>query len=165
MVVEIRDATDADLPGIADIWNPIIRDSVATFTTAEKSIGDLRAWLTERHVANHPVIVAQDEDGIVGFAVYFQFRGGPGYAHTMELSIHLAERARGRGLGRLLMVELERIARARGVHSLWGGCSGENPGAVVFHERCGFNSVATLPQVGRKFERWFDLVLVQKILD
>ncbi|MBB5516394.1 phosphinothricin acetyltransferase [Rubricella aquisinus] len=164
MVVEIREATDADLPGIAAIWNPIIRDSVATFTTAEKSIDDLRAWRAERLANDHPILVARDAEGITGFAVYFQFRGGPGYAHTMELTIHLAKRARGQGTGRALMAALEEVARARGVHSLWGGCSGENPGAVAFHERCGFTRVATLPQVGRKYGRWFDLVLVQKIL-
>ena len=161
----IRPATKADCAGIAAIWNPIIRESAATFTTLEKTPGALAAQIAEAGAANFPFLVAEGEDGaVLGFAFYAQFRAGPGYRHTMEHSVHLAPGARGQGLGRALMAALEAAARERGVHSLVGALSGENAPALDFHRALGFREVGRLARAGRKFDRWMDLVLVQKFL-
>ena len=72
--------------------------------------------------------------------------------------------AQGGGVGRALMTAIEAHARSNGVHSLWAGISAENPGGVGFHRALGFVHVARLPEVGFKFGRWMDLVLMQKIL-
>jgi L-amino acid N-acyltransferase len=101
---------------------------------------------------------------ITGFATYFQFRGGPGYAYTMEHSIHIPAKARGRGLGRALMAHVEAHASAAGVRSIFAGISGENSDAIAFHAALGYIQTARLPQVGQKFGRWHDLVLMQKFL-
>ncbi|MBP0481117.1 GNAT family N-acetyltransferase [Sagittula salina] len=159
--MRIRPAGPADAPGIAAIWNAIIVDTAATFTTQTKTEAGLIADMTQRGAAFQ---VAEDAGRVLGFATYGQFRGGPGYAHTMEHSIQLAAEARGRGTGRALMTALEDVARAQGVHSLWAGVSGENPGGVTFHRRIGYAEIARLPQVGFKFGRWMDLILLQKIL-
>ena len=76
----------------------------------------------------------------------------------------MAANARGRGVGRMLMQALEDHARASGMHSMIAGVSGENPGGVAFHDRLGYAQVAVLPQVGWKFGRWLDLILMQKLL-
>ena len=104
------------------------------------------------------------EGEVIGFATYFQFRGGLGYGHTMEHSILLHPELRGRGAGRALMAAIENHARAAGVHTMFAGVSSENPSGVAFHEAIGFARVAVLPEVGRKFGRWIDLVLLQKHL-
>ena len=155
----ITDATPADAPAIARIWNGVIRDTVATFTTAEKTPQGVAEAMTRQ-----PFFVARDGMEIAGFATYAQFRGGPGYAHTMEHTIHIADGMRGRGYGRALLTHLETHARAAGTHSLFAGISGENRDGIAFHKAQGYAEAARLAQVGRKFGRWHDLVLMQKFL-
>jgi len=155
----ITDATPADAPEIVQIWNSVIRDTIATFTTAEKSPADVADA-----IARQPFFVARDGAQIAGFATYTQFRGGPGYAHTMEHTIHIADGMRGRGHGRDLLTHLETHARAAGVHTIFAGISGENRDGIAFHKAQGYAEAARLAQVGRKFGRWHDLVLMQKFL-
>jgi len=159
--VSVRPARQSDAALIASIWNDIIRDTLATFTTAEKDAGAL-AELIEAEP--HRWWVAEHAGQAVGFACFFQFRGGPGYAHSMEYTIHLGAAARGLGLGRALLGAVEAAARAEGAHSLYGGVSGANPEGQAFHERVGFERLAILPEVGRKAGQWLDLHLYHKFL-
>ena len=108
--------------------------------------------------------VATQDDQVLGFAKYGQFRGGVGYGKTMEHTVILSADARGRGVGRALMTVVEDHARAGGAHSMFAGVSSENPDGVAFHKTLGYHQVAVLAQVGRKFDRWFDLHLLQKML-
>ncbi len=160
-MVNIRPAIPADATAIAGIWNSVIRDTTITFTTTYKTEDGLVQDIKTREGA---FFVAENEGQLVGFATYFPFRGGIGYARTKEHSIMLDPAARGLGAGRALMRAIEEHARGAGVHSLWAGVSGENPEAVTFHAKLGFTEIATLPEVGFKFDRWIDLVLMQKIL-
>ncbi|KPA22119.1 N-acyltransferase YncA [Shimia sp. SK013] len=157
----LRTAQSGDVAAVAAIWNREIRDGVSTFTTAEKSEAALVAEIAARGDA---FMVAEEADEVLGFATFFQFRGGPGYAQTMEYTIHLDPSARGRGVGRQLLAALEDRARGAGVHVLVAGISGENTAGLGFHEKMGFSQVARMPEVGRKFGRWMDLVLMQKML-
>ncbi len=156
----IRDAEAADAGAIAAIWNHEIRDGVSTFNTIEKELGALKATLASEAV----FLVAEEAGEVLGFATFGPFRGGPGYARTMEHTIYLQDAARGKGIGRALMDALEVRARAAGVHVLVAGVGGENSAGIAFHTRIGFVEVARMPEVGRKFDRWMDLVLLQKML-
>lgn len=160
----IRAAQREDAEAIAVIWNAVIRDTAITFTTELKTPRGLRADIYLKREAGHGFFVYEENGDILGFATYFPFRNGPGYARTMEHSINLSSRARGRGVGRGLMAVLEGHARGRGVHSMWAGVSAENPDGAAFHASIGYREVARLPEVGRKFGRWMDLILMQKIL-
>ncbi|QBY01060.1 N-acetyltransferase family protein [Rhodophyticola sp. CCM32] len=155
----IRPGRPEDANAIAAIWNPLIRETTVTFTTQEKTAGDIADLLKRQ-----PVFVAIPNDQIAGFATYGPFRPGPGYAHTAEHSIYLAAHARGNGLGRALMVRLETHARDQGLHVMVAGLSGDNKGAITFHTAMGYTEIGHLPRVGRKFDRWHDLVLMQKCL-
>lgn len=156
----VRDAIAQDAAAIAAIWNPVIETGTETFNSVLKSADDVRTMIEGR-----PCFLVIELDGaVVGFATYDQFRGGVGYARTMEHTIILAPAAAGRGAGRALMDRVLDHAKANGVHSMWAGVSGENANAVAFHKACGFVEVATLLEVGWKFDRWFDLVLLQKRL-
>ena len=156
----IRPALKDDFPQIAKIWNQIIRDTAATFTNAEKEVAEL----LQANAAGRPFFVAEQDGKVVGFATYFPFRSGPGYARTKEHTIQLAPDARGKGLGRGLMDAVEDHARDAGVHTIWAGISGENPDGRAFHAALGYEEIAVLPEVGRKFGRWMDLVLMRKVL-
>jgi L-amino acid N-acyltransferase len=150
--------------GIATIWNQLIRDTAITFNAEEKPENDLVRLIVRRADAGHGFFVAEDGDEVLGFATYAPFRGGVGYARTMEHSVMLTPDARGAGLGRALMETLEVHARDRGVHSMIGGISSENEPGIAFHTALGYAEVARLPDVGWKFDRWLDLVLMQKFL-
>jgi phosphinothricin acetyltransferase len=160
--MNIRTATPNDAVGICAVWNPLIEQSATTFTTALKTKDGIAADIAARGGA---FFVFERAGIILGFATYFPFRGGPGYARTKEHSINLAPEARGSGAGLALMQALEAHARDAKIHSLWAGIGAENPQGVSFHERLGFAHIACLHEVGFKFGRWMDLVLMQKILD
>lgn len=160
----IRAALPTDAAAIAAFWNPFIRDTAVTFNPVEKSPAEISAMIKDRQAAGHGFLVAEQDGTVLGFASYAQFRGGAGYACTMEHTIILSPAAQGTGLGRALMTALEDHARAAGIHSLIAGVSAENPAGRAFHAALGYTEVATLPQVGHKFGRWMDLVLMQKIL-
>ncbi|NCQ25031.1 MAG: GNAT family N-acetyltransferase [Rhodobacteraceae bacterium CG17_big_fil_post_rev_8_21_14_2_50_63_15] len=157
----IRQAVPGDCPALLAIWNPLIRDTSVTFTTVEKTPEGLAADIAARGPA---FLVAEEAGAVLGFASYGTFRAGPGYAWTVEHTVILDAAARGRGTGRALMTRLEDTARKGGLHVLVAGVSGENPGAIAFHTAIGFEQVGRMPEVGRKFGRWMDLVLLQKRL-
>jgi L-amino acid N-acyltransferase YncA len=160
----IRAGRAGDAAAIGAIWNPVIRDTLATFNPVEKTAEDIVRLIAERGAVGHGFLVAEEADGIAGFASYGQFRTGAGYRGTMEHTIVLAPLARGRGIGRALMGALEDHARAGGARSMFAGVSAENPAGRAFHARLGYAEVAVLPAVGFKFGRWLDLVLMQKFL-
>jgi phosphinothricin acetyltransferase len=153
----VRRATVEDAPAIAAIWNAVIVHTTITFTTELKDADEI----ADRA---HEFRVAEKNGAVVGFACLVPFRSGPGYADVREHSIHVDASARGAGVGRALMTALEADARAAGLRVLMAGISGENPGAVIFHARLGFEQVGRLPGVGVKFGRRLDLVLMQKNL-
>lgn len=160
----IREATLEDAAGIATIWNQQIRDTAATFNSVEKSVEGLRAEIAAKAKQGQAFLVAESAGTVVGFALYGQFRSGVGYAYSMEHTVYLAPAVQGRGVGRALMHTLETRAATAGVHSMLGGISAENASGIAFHLAIGYKEVARIPQVGRKFGRWMDLVLVQKML-
>lgn len=145
---------------IAALHNPFIRHTSVTFTSQLRAPEEIAALIA----SGQPHWLARQNGRAVGFATWFAFRKGPGYARSAEHTIVLAPAAQGRGVGRALMTRLETDAAGRGIHSLFAGVSGENGAGVAFHARLGFVAVARLAEVGWKFGRWHDLVLMQKTL-
>ena len=160
----IRPATPADYDAILAFWNPMIRDTTVTFSSEEKTHDTLGTMIDARRDAGQEFLLAEEAGQVLGFVTYGQFRGGNGYRHAMEHTIILAPEARGRGVGRGLMEALEAHARAGGVHIMMGGISAENAAGVAFHAAVGYVEVGRVREAGRKFDRWIDLVLMQKIL-
>ena len=162
--MKIRSAIISDAGAIAAFWGPMIRDTHVTFEQAAKSARDVAAMITDCGASGHAFLVAEDAGPVIGFATYRQFRAGTGYAHTMEHTIIVAPIGQGKGVGRALLGALEDHARDSGVHSMIAAISSENPGAIGFHQGLGYREVAIMPEAGRKFDRWLDLHMLQKIL-
>ena len=164
----IRDATPEDVPALTRLYNAWIPTRTITWTEEPATEARRRDWLERQTLEGLPVLVADEGGAVLGFAAYEYFRGEgkwPGYRLTMEQSIHVDEVAWGRGVGRALIEALLGRARAAGVHVMVAGIDSENVESLRFHERLGFIEVARMPQIGVKFGRWLDLVLVQRILD
>jgi phosphinothricin acetyltransferase len=164
----IRDAIEADLPAITDLYNALIPSSTVTWTETPTTLEERASWLEQQRAEDMPVLVADDDGWVAGFTAYEHFRGEgkwPGYRGTAELSIHVRESHWGRGAGRALVETLMDRAVAAGIHVLVAAIDAENEASLRFHERLGFVEVGRMPQVGQKFGRWLDLVLVQRIVD
>jgi len=119
-------------------------------------------------VLQYPVLVAVAASEVVGWCSFGDFRDTtkwPGYHYTVEHTIHVREDNQGNGVGRSLMTVLFAAAHSLGKHVMVGAVTGENEASIRFHERLGFVEVARMPQVGAKFGRWLDLVLLQKRID
>jgi phosphinothricin acetyltransferase len=163
--VHVRDATAGDLPAIRELFNALIPTTTIAWRDDLASADEIATWFAQQQAANFPVLVA-DLDGLVaGYTCWSTFRGGPrfpGYRHTVELTIHVRGDHHGRGVGRALMDALLDRARASDIHVLVAGIDAENGESIAFHRALGFVEVARMPETGRKFDRWLDLVLMQR---
>lgn len=163
-MIRIRDALQDDVPAVAAIWNPIVRDTVISFWPSERTEAEIATLIRDRQAAGHPFLVADDAGKVLGFATYTQFRNGGGYARSMEHTIYLAPDARGHGTGRLLLAGLEDHARLAGHRLLIGGITASNEASLRFHESAGYAEWGRIPCAGWKFGSFHHLVLMGKDL-
>jgi len=165
MTITIRDADDSDLPRILEITNEAIANTTAVWSLAPATLETRRAWLAERRARGFPVLVAIDQGGaLLGFASFGDFRPWEGYLHTVEHSVYVDTRARRRGIGAALVEALIPRAQALGKHVMIAGIEAGNTISIELHRKLGFAETGRLLQVGRKFDRWLDLVFMQRAL-
>jgi L-amino acid N-acyltransferase YncA len=161
----IRQAEERDIPAITAIYNEVVANSNAVWTEKPDTEAERLAWLGARRALGYPVLVATEGATVVGYGTFGDFRAWPGYRYSVEHSLYIQSGCRGRGLGRILMTELISAAAALGKHVLIAGIDGGNQASIRLHASMGFAEVARMPEVGRKFGRWLDLVFMQRILD
>jgi L-amino acid N-acyltransferase len=162
--VIIRPADGTDSVAIASLLNAHLATTAIEWTDIPWTVDRLPAWLDEHQA----VLVADDQGEVVGVAAFGWFRDAvrrPGYRFTVENTIHVREDRWGVGIGRALMTALLEEARARGKHSMIAAVDSANEASIRFHRRLGFVEVGRLPEIGAKFGRWQELVLLQIRLD
>jgi phosphinothricin acetyltransferase len=160
--VQIRDASAADLPGIVAIYNEVIATSTAIYSYEPVTLTERREWWRARTAQGYPVLVAADSAAVLGFATFGDFRAWPGYRFTVEHSVHVRADCRGQGVGTRLVKALLPRAAACNKHIMIAGVDAANAASIRFHERLGFTQVGHLREVGYKFDRWLDLVFLQR---
>jgi L-amino acid N-acyltransferase YncA len=162
--VLIRSAGEADLPAILTIYNDAVMRTTAIWMDAIVDLAERRAWYDARRARSYPVLVAETEGAIAGYGSFGDFRPFEGYRFTVEHSIYVAERARRRGIGALLLQRLIEDARQLRKHVMVGGIAADNAASLALHAGFGFRETARMPEVGHKFGRYLDLVFMQKTL-
>jgi L-amino acid N-acyltransferase YncA len=162
--MDIRAAAEADLPAILAITNDAILNTTSSWNVHPTSLNARRQWLADRRAAGLPVLVGTIDGAVAGFGSYGSFRAWDGYRLTVEHSIYVDATFRRRGVGRLLLAALIDHATEAEMHIMMGVISADNEVSIALHEQFGFETVGRLPEVGRKFDRWLDLVLMQRTL-
>ncbi len=161
----LREAVEADLPGILEIHNHAIRHTTALWTETPADLTERQAWFTQRRASGYPVLVAEQDGRVAAFASFGDFRPKEGYRHTVEHSVYVHPDYTRRGLGRALLTQLIERARQMGKHAMVAGIEAGNVASLRLHEQLGFREVGRLEQVGTKFGRWLDLAFMQLQLD
>lgn len=164
MTLNIRDAKIDDLPAILAIYNDAVLHTTAIWNWHAVDLSNRRAWLDARAAQGYPILVASLDGNIAGYASFGDWRPFDGYLYTVEHSVYVSTHARRRGIGAALLEALIERARSLDKHVLIGAIAAENQASIALHRRFGFIETARMPEVGRKFDRWLELVFMQKIL-
>ena len=159
----VRPATTTDAQAIREIYNIEVLGSTVTFDLVPRSDDEQVEWM-DSHAGVYPVIVAEDEGKVVAFASLSPYRPRPGYSTTVEDSVYVASSHRGAGVGKLLLGELVDRGMAHGFHSVIARIVGDHSASIALHRSCGFELVGIEREVGRKFGRWLDVALMQRLL-
>ncbi len=161
----IRDAAEADLPALRDIFNDAVLNTTAIWMDNVVDLANRQAWFAARAQQGYPILVAENADGeVVGYASFGDWRPFDGFCHTVEHSVYIRADQRGKGLGPQLLTALIERAKACDKHVMVATIESGNAASIGLHQRLGFAITGQMPQVGRKFGRWLDLTFMQLIL-
>ncbi len=164
MSIEIRSYTENDCQSILEIINYNILNSTALYDYNIRSLEQQVAIFEDKIVKKFPILVAIENETIVGFGYYSEFRFREAYKFTVEHSVYAHPNHQGKGIGNLLLTELIRLAKAQNLHTMIGVIDAENTGSIAFHEKFGFKQVGFIKDSGYKFDRWLHSVFMQLML-
>jgi L-amino acid N-acyltransferase len=162
--VTIRDASRADIPAIVDIYNESVLSSTATFDTVPKTVDDYTAWFSA-HDARHPVIVAEADGYVAGWAALSAYSDRAAYDGTAEASLYVRRSCWNRGVGRRLFAAVVDRGRRVGLHTVLSRIAEGNDVSIALHVSLGFATVGVMREVGSKFGRTLDVTIMQYIYD
>ena len=162
--VKLRIATLDDAEAIRLIYNVEVLTSTVTFDLVPRSLDDQREWLRARSGAHAVVVAESDDGGIVGFGSLSPYRDRPAYSTTVEDSVYVHRDHQGAGVGRAVLTELVELAGAHGFHTVMARIVGGHDASIGLHRSLGFEEVGTEREIGRKFGRWLDVVVMQRLL-
>lgn len=164
MDITIRPATRSDAAAIARIYNQAVLHSVATFDTVPETVQAREQWLDEHASPRHPVLVAEAGGEVVGWASLSSWSDRCAYATTVEISTYIDEEWRGKGIGPALSKAVLAAGAEAGVHSVLSRICTENGPSLSMARSLGFTEVGVLHEVGRKFDRTLDVMMLEKLL-
>jgi phosphinothricin acetyltransferase len=162
-MISIRKANKADANAIRDIYNWYIKNTIITFETEEIDQKEIENRI-QNVMSKYDWLVALEDNVIVGYAYYGQFRARAAYNHTVETAIYLRHDLIGKGTGHFLYDALFQSAKEKGYKEFIGVISVPNPESVKFHQKWDFKEVGYLTKVGYKFDEYIDICLMQKSL-
>ena len=161
-MIEIRPATIDDLKIITEIYNQAIFKTVATFDTEIKTIEEQKKWF-KNHGKKNPIFVAIFDGNIIGFASLSKYSSRQAYSDTAELSLYIKEEHQGKGHGKKLMDSIIKEGKKVGIHAILSRITEGNEKSVYLHENLGFEHVGIMKEVGFKFGKRLDVILMEKV--
>jgi phosphinothricin acetyltransferase len=163
MDIIIRHAVEQDVENITRIYNEAILTTTATFDTEPRTVADRLQWFGA-HGDRHPILVAESGGTVVGWASLSRWSDRPAYDATAETSFYVADGHRGHGIGRSLKGAIIEEAHRLNYHTLIARVAEESRESIHLNESFGFATIGTMKEVGRKFGRWLDVRIMQKML-
>ncbi len=161
--VMLRPATLDDAEAISAIYNVEVTTSTVTFDLVARTLDEQRLWLTERSGV-HAAIVATEDEVVVGFGSVSPYKERPAYSTTVEDSVYVHRDAQARGIGRAILGDLVERAEQHGFHAMIARIVGDHEASINLHAFHGFEIVGHEREVGRKFGRWLDVVVMERLL-
>lgn len=162
--MNIRDAAIEDQAGILEIYNEAVRNTTAVWNETARTQDEQSQWFAAKQAQGHPVLVAVIDERIGGFCSYGPFRPWYGYRFCVEGSIYVHTQYRRRGVARALLAALIERAESQGLHAMVAGIEATNVPSIRLHEQAGYRIAGHLHEVGFKFGRWLDLILMERLL-
>jgi phosphinothricin acetyltransferase len=160
----IRLAKKEDCEAIDAIYNYYVKHSTCTYQLEVESLAERLEWF-ERHGSRHPIFVCEKDTVIVGWGSLSPFSPRAAWNYTVESSVYVKQDSHRCGIGAALMTKLIASARERGHHTILASIDGEQQASIELHRKFGFKTVAKIPEVGHKFDRWLDVVYMQLMLE
>jgi len=161
-MLKIRKATLKDLKEITKIYNEAILNSVATFDTEIKSLQEQKIWF-ENHGSKNPILVAEQNGLVVGWASLSKWSDRCAYSDTAEISVYVKEKYQGKGIGKKLMQSIIIEGEKVGLHAIIARITQGNKLSIHLHEKFGFEHIGVMKEVGQKFGKRLDVYLMEKI--
>lgn len=162
--MNIRRAQRTDVPAMREIFNEVLRNSNSIYREEEVTLEERYAWFDEKLEHGFPIFGAYEGDHLIGYAGYGTWRAAQGYRKSVELTIYVDQKRRGKGIGSKLMQTIIEHAKVDGYHVMIGAIDAANQQSIEFHKRFGFIEVARMPEVALKNDQWLTLVFMQKLL-
>jgi L-amino acid N-acyltransferase len=162
--ITIRHAVENDLPDLLSIYNDIILHTTAVYDYDPHTLEMRRQWFATKQQQGFPIFVAEEEGKLLGFSSIGPFRAWAAYKYSVENSVYVADEARGKGVGKLLIPPLIEAAKQLQLHTIIAGIDATNEASLKLHKSFGFEEVAHFKEVGWKFGRWLDLKFLQLIV-
>ncbi|HQW68966.1 MAG TPA: N-acetyltransferase family protein [Flavobacterium sp.] len=165
MEIKLRNYKVTDTQAILDIINYNIINSTALYDYNPRTIEQQISIFEDKLKKDFPIIVATANEHVVGFGYYSEFRFREAYKFTVEHSVYVANDFHGKGIGKLLIIELIRLAKQQKLHTMIGVIDAENESSIRFHEQFGFKTAGIVKETGYKFDRWLHSVIMQLMLE
>lgn len=164
-MIQVRHATEKDIPEMLSIYNDIILNTTAVYDYRPHTLEMRQTWFKTKQEQGFPVFVAELEGKVAGFSSIGPFRAWAAYKYSVENSVYVAAEKRGMGIGKLLIPPLIEAAKRLQMHTIIAGIDATNDVSIWLHKRFGFEETAHFKQVGYKFGRWLDLKFLQLMLN
>lgn len=161
-MLTIRQATINDLDSITEIYNEAILKTAATFDTETKTLEEQKKWF-EDHGSKNPIIVADEDDLVVGFASLSKYSDRCAYSDTAEISLYVRDEHQGKGIGKKLIESIIKEGENAGLHAVIARITEGNETSINLHKSVGFEHIGIMKEVGYKFDKRLDVYLMQKI--